>query len=586
MHVLENFLFVLRIKTYIIINFLSALSSQFCSTAHSDGDVDRPKSMDSPLSRPMSPAISAQSLKALIEDGDSVVTPVTSLIGEGGPLRPPLRRALSSGALSPSGSDRPSLLDPSDALDMFLQTKWSNLGIGTSKSEYTEEKDARKDQIPQVIIKDSSWSYDDENDSHRNSYASSSQCSLVTGCSSSESQVSGERGGDKLGEMPVAKEKEDLQHPIRGQSASPSHWAKQRLFTTWRKSKQRKEEESGGNSSGPARESPFATSLHGPITIASTATRASPLRGATDGSNSGTPDRWEDATAMSSSPSGAGLFSGFRWPRGGSPMTPEDGTTKQNKGMGSPMDSNEHRRAGSNSSPLVGGSRGGDGAKTGSFQYTFFAPSSGKLGIVIQKTYIHTVKDYSPLFGKLEPGDRIISIDDERTDDMDTGQVTQLLARKRSGKDRKSGTIRITVLSNSKKLRLKVDTGEGGNISDELEAWALNVRGRHSDQLLMVELRSQSAVYDENGEEGDNDLPPQENEDRDPGLKLNGVRRWLNQPGKKGAWSESDPGESEGELSDTDNFHLLGAIGSSDCEEDLHIMKGGDASGDDIDFMR
>ena len=82
----------------------------------------------------------------------------------------------------------------------------------------------------------------------------------------------------------------------------------------------------------------------------------------------------------------------------------------------------------------------------GGFEYLFEAPSNGKLGIIIHKTVVHTVKDYSPLFGMVEPGDRILQIDDIITNNMSTGEVTRVLADKRTGKNRNK-MIRLTILA-------------------------------------------------------------------------------------------------------------------------------------------
>ena len=93
------------------------------------------------------------------------------------------------------------------------------------------------------------------------------------------------------------------------------------------------------------------------------------------------------------------------------------------------------------------------------FEYVFEAPSNGKLGIIIHKTVIHTVKDYSPLFGMVEPGDRILQIDDIITDKMSTGEVTRVLTSKRTGKNRNK-VIRLTILSSTEKRGLKTSDKE------------------------------------------------------------------------------------------------------------------------------
>lgn len=93
------------------------------------------------------------------------------------------------------------------------------------------------------------------------------------------------------------------------------------------------------------------------------------------------------------------------------------------------------------------------------FEYVFEAPSNGKLGIIIHKTVVHTVKDYSPLFGMVEPGDRILQIDDIITDNMSTGEVTRVLTSKRTGKNR-NNCIRLRILSSTEKKGLKTSDEE------------------------------------------------------------------------------------------------------------------------------
>ena len=89
----------------------------------------------------------------------------------------------------------------------------------------------------------------------------------------------------------------------------------------------------------------------------------------------------------------------------------------------------------------------------GGFRYTFEAPSSGKLGIIIESKpskksgpIIFTVKDYSPLFGMVQAGDKIVAVDGEDTSNMNTGQVTALLTEKHTDRNKRK-TITITVMS-------------------------------------------------------------------------------------------------------------------------------------------
>jgi hypothetical protein len=94
------------------------------------------------------------------------------------------------------------------------------------------------------------------------------------------------------------------------------------------------------------------------------------------------------------------------------------------------------------------------------FHYTFDAPSRGKLGIIIESSKdfgptIHTVKDYSPLFGMVQPGDKIVFVENYPTSHMGTGQITQLLARTRE--DKEDGVISITVATPVEKIGIQCD---------------------------------------------------------------------------------------------------------------------------------
>jgi len=63
------------------------------------------------------------------------------------------------------------------------------------------------------------------------------------------------------------------------------------------------------------------------------------------------------------------------------------------------------------------------------YVYSFLAPTSGKLGTIIQSKgssapTIFQVKDYSPLFGQVEPGDKIMAVDGKDTSQMNTTEIT------------------------------------------------------------------------------------------------------------------------------------------------------------------
>jgi hypothetical protein len=105
------------------------------------------------------------------------------------------------------------------------------------------------------------------------------------------------------------------------------------------------------------------------------------------------------------------------------------------------------------------------------YTYSFLAPKTGKLGIIIQSNglappTIFQVKDYSPLFGQVEPGDKIVAVDGQDTSKMSTTEITQLLAAKRSGNTDRTSRIKITVVSRNQKegLQATVDSTIPDNI--------------------------------------------------------------------------------------------------------------------------
>jgi len=96
------------------------------------------------------------------------------------------------------------------------------------------------------------------------------------------------------------------------------------------------------------------------------------------------------------------------------------------------------------------------------FFYSFWAPSSSKLGIDFHPAegsgaLILQVKDYSPLYGRVECGDKVVAVDDVNTCYMSTSQILGFLSIKRADKDTKDGRIKITVMSNNKKCAYQPD---------------------------------------------------------------------------------------------------------------------------------
>lgn len=121
-------------------------------------------------------------------------------------------------------------------------------------------------------------------------------------------------------------------------------------------------------------------------------------------------------------------------------------------------DNRHHKRMGSGGSIFTHSHKRSvsETSFTSGFIYSFLAPCSGKLGIIIQSRpstapTIYQVKDYSPLFGQVEPGDKIISVDGNSTTNMSTAEVTSLLAMQRSTKNDKTQRIKVTIMSRKRK---------------------------------------------------------------------------------------------------------------------------------------
>ena len=99
------------------------------------------------------------------------------------------------------------------------------------------------------------------------------------------------------------------------------------------------------------------------------------------------------------------------------------------------------------------------------YLYSFLAPTSGKLGIIIQSKgssapTIFQVKDYSPLFGQVEPGDKIMAVDGQDTSHMNTTEITNLLAEKRSITNDRTRRMKVTIMSRYPKAGIQPDVDE------------------------------------------------------------------------------------------------------------------------------
>ncbi len=125
---------------------------------------------------------------------------------------------------------------------------------------------------------------------------------------------------------------------------------------------------------------------------------------------------------------------------------------------------NHHRRISSSGSIFTHTHRrtASESSFTSGFIYSFLAPCSGKLGIIIQSKpssapTIFQVKDYSPLLGQVQRGDKIVAVDGDDTSSMTTAEITTLLAMKRSAKNDKTQRIKVTIMSKYKKEGIKPD---------------------------------------------------------------------------------------------------------------------------------
>lgn len=82
-------------------------------------------------------------------------------------------------------------------------------------------------------------------------------------------------------------------------------------------------------------------------------------------------------------------------------------------------------------------------------QLYFEAPRTGQLGLVIEARSstgprVHSVKDYSPLFGKIKAGDKILEIDGKNQSGSSLSDVMHLLASKSARKSNNS-SLKIIV---------------------------------------------------------------------------------------------------------------------------------------------
>jgi hypothetical protein len=85
--------------------------------------------------------------------------------------------------------------------------------------------------------------------------------------------------------------------------------------------------------------------------------------------------------------------------------------------------------------------------KPGDVRLEFEAPRKGQLGLVIEARpqvgpTVHAIKDYSPLFGRVKRGDKIVEVDGKNTTHSNLTEITKLLAV-RPG--RRGSNLRIVI---------------------------------------------------------------------------------------------------------------------------------------------
>ena len=88
------------------------------------------------------------------------------------------------------------------------------------------------------------------------------------------------------------------------------------------------------------------------------------------------------------------------------------------------------------------------GRVSGDLRLEFEAPSKGQLGLVIEAKpevgpIVHAIKDYSPLFGLVKKGDKIVEVNGKNTSQSSLSEITRMLAV-RPGR-RGTSNLRIVV---------------------------------------------------------------------------------------------------------------------------------------------
>lgn len=230
------------------------------------------------------------------------------------------------------------------------------------------------------------------------------------------------------------------------------------------------------------------------------------------------------------------------------------------------------------------------------YSYTFHAPSSGKLGIIIESSKllgptIHTVKDYSPLFGKVQKGDKLVEVDGESTASMTTQQVTNLLARKRLEKSGR-GTILVKVISTTEKVGIESESKPVLNVKETIDAdvpYSYRRRGDSNDYKGKLDMTGTSGGSESEhmqlksfSHEKEVSYYNSRESPSSSSKSLSGVRQDSGLSNSDVTYNATDEEDlhvesvASNESFDSDSFHLIGG-GLSDCDT---------ASEDEDDYVR
>ena len=143
------------------------------------------------------------------------------------------------------------------------------------------------------------------------------------------------------------------------------------------------------------------------------------------------------------------------------------------------------------------------------YLYTFLAPCYGKLGITVETKAsalgptIHQVKDYSPLFGMVQPGDKIVAIDGEETSNMDTSLLTDLLSKRRFENRSNDGNIKISVSSRERKHGFAAEKAVEFEARDDIDQAMIESKEIETKQNDQTFIRNHLVCETFSGDEGD-----------------------------------------------------------------------------------